>query len=272
MSVVNGAGPDVGVADWTPGVHRAGHVFDEMLARLEADAAALVAQYEDPGSALLPLAHLYQEHEGYVSPNAIAAIAHRLGLSPAVVESTVSFYTLFYRKPVGKYMLQVCRNLSCLLNGADPLMAHIRERLGIGHLETTADGLISYEEVECLAACDRAPCMQVNLEFFYDLTKESFDGMLAAIRAGTLGVKPLVQTKRPGKTWHVSQETGKKSPGGVGVVDPDNAGGIGDRSGIIMLDRLLAEPHFAQRSNERVLHEPDLTPAPLERSAGESGP
>ena len=91
-------------------------------------------------------------------------------MTPAVVESTVSFYTLFFRKPVGKYMLQVCRGLSCAINGAEDIMAYFREKLGIGHLETTPDGLFSYEEVECLAACDRATCMQVNLEFVYDLT------------------------------------------------------------------------------------------------------
>jgi NADH-quinone oxidoreductase subunit E len=257
---VTSDGPDVGVPDWTPGVHRPGYVFDEMIARLAPEVDALVAQYEDSRSALLPMAHLYQDHEGYVSPNAIAAIAYRLGLTPAVVESTVSFYTLFYRKPVGKYMLQVCRNLSCMLNGAEEIMAYFRERLGVDHLETTGDGLFSYEEVECLAACDRAPCMQVNLEFFFDLTKANVDDMLAAMRGGTFPVKPLVQTKPPGRSWHVVQEAGKKSAGGVGVVDPNNAGGLGDRSGIIMLDRLLADPSFAQRTYERAAHEPNLQP------------
>jgi NADH-quinone oxidoreductase subunit E len=257
---VTSDGPDVGVPDWTPGVHRPGNVFDEMIARLAPEVDALVAQYEDSRSALLPMAHLYQDHEGYVSPNAIAAIAYRLGLTPAVVESTVSFYTLFYRKPVGKYMLQVCRNLSCMLNGAEEIMAYFRERLGVDHLETTGDGLFSYEEVECLAACDRAPCMQVNLEFFFDLTKANVDDMLAAMRGGMFPVKPLVQTKPPGRSWHVVQEAGKKSAGGVGVVDPNNAGGLGDRSGIIMLDRLLADPSFAQRTYERAAHEPNLQP------------
>ena len=260
--------PDVGLPDWKPGVHRPGNVFDEIVAELAPEIEALIAPYEDPRSALLPMAHLYQDHEGYVSPNAIAAIAHRLGLTPAVVESTVSFYTLFFRKPVGKYMLQVCRNLSCTLNGAESVMAHFRERLGTAHLETTDDGLLSYEEVECLAACDRAPCMQVNLEFVYDLTPERIDEMLAAMRAGTFAVKPLVQTKAPGRSWHVVQESGKKSAGGVGVVDPDNAGGLGDRSGIIMLDRLLADPSFAQRTHERSVHEPSLSMPPRD-PAGE---
>ena len=91
-------------------------------------------------------------------------------------------------------MLQPCRGLACAINGAEDVMAYFREQLGVGHLETTADGLFSYEEVECLAACDRAPCMQVNLEFVYDLTPAKIDEMLAAMRAGTYAVEPLAQT------------------------------------------------------------------------------
>ncbi|GAC1542097.1 MAG: hypothetical protein NVS2B17_20250 [Candidatus Velthaea sp.] len=247
-------------ADWDPYVHRPGHPFDELATRLRPEFEGLIAQYEDSRSALLPMAHIFQEHEGYVSQNAIVAIAHILNLTPAVVESTVSFYTLFFRKPVGKYMLQVCRNLSCIINGAEEIMAYFRERLGVDHLETTDDGLFSYEEAECLAACDRAPCMQINLEFFYDLTKENIDDMLAAMRGGTFAVKPLVQTLAPERTWKISQEAGRKSAGALGVSSPNNAGGIGDSSGMIMLDRLLADPAYAQRSQERVVHEKNLQP------------
>ena len=242
-------------ADWDPNVTRPANFFDELFTRLRPECAALIAQYENSRSALIPMAHLFQEHEGYLSQNAIVAIAYLLELTPAVVESTVSFYTLFFRKPVGKYMLQVCRNLSCIINGAEEIMAYFREQLGIGHLETTADGLFSYEEAECLAACDRAPCMQVNLEFVYDLTRSDVDAMLAAIRAGTYPVQPLVQTAPPERTWKIAQDTGRKSAGGRGVSNPNNAGGVGDKSGVIMLDRLMADPAFALRSRERVLHE-----------------
>src|SRR5437868_469607 len=139
--------------------------FPKLLKELKPECDAIVAQYEQKRSALLPLVHLFQEHEGFASPEAVHAIAEMLELTPAVVESTASFYTLFYRKPVGKYILQVCRGLACTLNGAENIMAYFREQLGVGHLETTPDGLFSYEEVECLAACDRATCMQVNLNF-----------------------------------------------------------------------------------------------------------
>lgn len=253
--------PGAGLPDWNPNVARPGNFFDALFARLRPQCDALMAQYEDTRSALLPLAHLFQEHEGYVSPNAVAAIAYLLRVPPAVVESTVSFYTLFYRRPIGKYMLQVCRNLSCILNGAEEIMAHFRARLGVGHLETTADGLFSYEEVECLAACDRAPCMQINLQFFYDLTKENVDDMLAAMRGGDFSVGPLVQTAAPGRSWKVSQDGGRKSAGGMGVAHPNNAGGVGDASGVIMLDRLWSDPSYAQRSRERLVRETELRPS-----------
>jgi NADH:ubiquinone oxidoreductase subunit E len=178
-----------------------------------------------------------------VSPEAIARTAEWIGEPVSVVESTASFYTLFHRRPVGRYMLQPCRNLSCLINGAGEIMAHFREQLGVGHLQTTDDGLFSYEEAECLAACDRAPCMQVNLQFVYDLTKEKVDEMLAAIRAGTYDVAPLPQSAKPGKDWKVASATDRKSPGAQGVSNPNDPGGLGDASGVRMIERLAKTPY-----------------------------
>ena len=249
------------VATWDPYVRRPNDFFDELFVDLKPECEAIIALYEDSRSALIPLAHLFQENEGYTSPNALAAIAHLLEQPLSVVESTVSFYTLFYRKPVGRYMLQVCRNLSCLINGAEEIMKYFREQLGVGHMETTADGLFSYEEVECLASCDRAPCMQVNLRFKYDLTPKMIDDMLFAMRAGTYDVPPRPQTKAPERHWKVEAETGRKSAGGVGVSNPNNAGGVGDRSGVIMLDRIVNDASFAARSHERLAHEPQLRPS-----------
>jgi NADH-quinone oxidoreductase subunit E len=248
------------LATWDPNHFREGVYFDELFLELRGQCEEIIAQYEDSRSALIPIAQLFQEHEGYTSANALAATAFLLKLPLSVVESTISFYTLFYRKPVGKYMLQVCRNLSCTINGAEEIMAYFRERLGVGHLETTGDGIFSYEEVECLAACDRAPCMQVNLRFKYDLTPAMIDDMLAAMRAGTYDVKPLPQTRAPGRTWKLTQDTGRKAAGAVGVSEPNNAGGVGDRSGIIMLDRVVNDPEFGARSRERLVHEPQLRP------------
>ncbi len=234
--------------------------FGALAAQLKPRCDALIAQYDRPRSALLPIMHLFQEHQGYVSHDAMTFVAEVLGLTPAEVESTVSFYTLFFRRPVGKYMLQVCRGLMCELRGAENIMAYFREKLGISNLETTEDGLLSYEEVECLAACDRATCMQVNLEFVYDLTPAMIDDILAGMRAGTYAVKPLVQTANPGRTWKVKQDgevgTGGKSPGTRTSSDPNNAGGVGDPTGVIMLDSFVDKGiSFTGRSRERFVRD-----------------
>lgn len=231
--------------------------FATTRATVESQARHLIAQYPESRSALLPILHAFQNLEGWVSPEAMAAAAEWLKLPLSVVESTASFYTLFFRKPVGKYMLQPCRGLACAINGAEGTMRHFREKLGIGNLETTEDGLFSYEEVECLAACDRAPCMQVNLEFLYDLTPEKIDAMLEAMRAGTFDVPPMPQSVAPGPTWHVGQDPPKRSPGAQGVTNPNAPGGIGDASGRRMLARLAKEPApiEARPTNERAILE-----------------
>lgn len=217
--------------------------FPGLLERLRPQCDAIMARYEEKRSALLPIVHLFQEHEGFVSLQAMQATAAMLEITQGEVEGAVSFYTLFYRRPVGKYMLQVCRGLACAINGAEDVMAHVREKLGIGHLQTTDDGVFSYEEVECLAACDRATCMEINLEFAYDVTPQKIDEMLEAMRAGTYSVAPMPQTEVPGRTWAIAPDgeisRGRKSAGARGVSSPNNAGGIGDASGIIMLDNIV---------------------------------
>lgn len=237
--------------------------FPKLLEELRPQCEEIIGRYEHSRSALLPLIHLFQEREGYASPDAQRAVAQMLNLSPAVVESTVSFYTLFFRKPVGKYMLQVCRGLACSINGAEDIMAYFREKLGIGHLQTTDDGLFSYEEVECLAACDRATCMQVNLDFVYDLTPQMVDEMLDAMRAGAYPVPPMAQTDAPARTWKVVQDTqvshGGKSIGAVDQPNPNNGSGV-DKDGVIMIDRILAqEARFKGRTKERLANvEPSI--------------
>jgi NADH-quinone oxidoreductase subunit E len=232
--------------------------FPALLERLKPQCERIIAQYEQPRSALLPLMHLFQEHEGYVTPEAMGAVAEMLQLTMGEVEGTVSFYTLLYRRPVGKYVLQICRGLACAICGAEDIMAYFREKLGIAHLETTANGIFSYEEVECLAACDRASCMQVNLDFVYDLTPAKVDAMLEAMRAGTYSTPPMTQTDPPEATWEIPQDdqiaAGDKSPGARGVPRPNNAGGVGDRSGIIMLDHIIArDVEFFTQTSERAV-------------------
>lgn len=143
----------------------------------------LVARYPKAQSALIPFLQYCQEQDGYVTHTAIEDAAEVVGITPGEVESIASFYTLLFKEPAGKHIIQVCRTLSCVLRGAEDLQTHIKRRLGIGHFETSADGQFYYEEVECLAACDRAPCLQHNLEFHYDVTPAAFDSLLDAWQA-----------------------------------------------------------------------------------------
>ncbi|HLJ83058.1 MAG TPA: NAD(P)H-dependent oxidoreductase subunit E [Candidatus Eremiobacteraceae bacterium] len=149
--------------------------------------AELVARYPQARSALVPFLQHCQAEDGYVTDQAIADAAELVGITPAEVESTASFYSLLFRHPVGRHVIQVCRTLGCMLGGADELREHIRSRLGVENLETTADGAITYEEVECLAACDRAPVLQHNLEFVYNVTPEKFDSLLETWRRESSG-------------------------------------------------------------------------------------
>jgi NADH-quinone oxidoreductase subunit E len=138
----------------------------------------LVAAHHDAQSALIPILQFCQEQDGYVTAGAIADAAELTGLTAGEVESIASFYSLLFQRPIGKHVIQVCRTLGCMLGGADELQAHIRARLGVDNGETTADGLITYEEVECLAACDKAPCLQHNLEYHYNVSNSDFDKLL----------------------------------------------------------------------------------------------
>lgn len=243
--------------------------FAEVLRQVKPEAERLIGLYPEKRSALLPILHAFQNVEGWLSPEAMDAAGALLDVPRSVVESTASFYSLFFRRPVGKYMLQPCRNLSCIINGAYETNAYFRKQLGTSHLETTPDGLFSYEEVECLAACDRAPCMQVNLEFVYDLTEEKIDAMIAAMRAGTYEVAPLPQTVKPGRTWHVGPDPMGKSAGARDVPDPDDPGGIGDRTGVAMIERLARDPQpiRVRPTRERLILDGD---AILEAEAGET--
>ena len=162
-----------------------------MTPQREKRAGELIARYPDRRSALIPFLQVCQEEDGYVTDQAIAEAAQLVQLTAAEVESVASFYSLLFRHPVGKHVVQVCRTLACMLRGADELQAYIKRRLGIGHLETSTDGMFTYEEVECLAACDRAPCLQHNLEFVYDVTPESFDALLEQWRSQTSSASPL---------------------------------------------------------------------------------
>lgn len=145
----------------------------------------IISRYPQKQSALMPLLHLAQDERGHVADEDMVAIAEILDLTKAYVESVCSFYTLYYRNPMGKYVITVCGNITCGISGADALISHLENRLGIKVGETTSDGLITLITTgECVAACDGAPAIQVNLEYCGDVTFERADEIIELIRAG----------------------------------------------------------------------------------------
>jgi NADH-quinone oxidoreductase subunit E len=151
---------------------------------LEADAKEIIARYPKSRSALLPLLHLVQAEEGFVSAEGIAFCAEQLGLSEAEVTAVVSFYTMYKRRPVGEYHVGVCTNTLCAVLGGDAIYAELREHLGTEGDEPTSDGKVSLERVECNAACDYAPVMMVNWEFFDNMTPKSARDLVDGLRLG----------------------------------------------------------------------------------------
>lgn len=132
-------------------------------------------------SALLPLLELAQRQEGYITPEAMEEIARRLDLSPAYVQSVSSFYTMFHAKPVGKYVILFCKNISCYLNGSDSLLDYTAQKLDIQIGETTADKKFTLLKEECLAECCTAPVMRINDTYHVNLTKEKIDKILDSL-------------------------------------------------------------------------------------------
>ena len=161
-----------------------------IVARLN-DANVLVAKeiigrFPRPKSALIPLLHLAQEQDGHVTDAAMAHIAELLGTTPADVYGTASFYEMFKFEKVGRYCINICTNISCQLLGAWELLQHAEERLGVTAGGTTADGLFTLEDVECIAACTEAPALQVNYRYRYKVTDDDFDQLVDALSAGRL--------------------------------------------------------------------------------------
>jgi NADH-quinone oxidoreductase subunit E len=158
---------------------------DEARRRLEAEAAEIIGRYPRPRSALLPLLHLVQSEEGYVSADGIRFCAAKLDLTTAEVTAVVTFYTMFKRRPVGEYHVGVCTNTLCAVMGGDQIFAGLQQHLGVSNDETTADGKITLEHVECNAACDYAPVVMVNWEFFDNMTPGSARQLTDDLRRGT---------------------------------------------------------------------------------------
>jgi NADH-quinone oxidoreductase E subunit len=160
------------------------------VARLTPDneqrALDLIGLYPYPRSALMPILHVLQEQDGYLAEDGMAHVGELLGLLPAEVRGTATFYDMFHFEPVGKYVLAICTNIACMLQGAYRLLEHAEERLGVAPGGTTRDGMFTLEEAECLALCGNAPCLTANWRFFGDVDTERFDEVIDDLRAGRL--------------------------------------------------------------------------------------
>jgi NADH-quinone oxidoreductase subunit E len=143
----------------------------------------LVTIYPMRRSALIPMLLYAQDEVGCLSDAVISEVAARIGITELDVRDVISYYSLMHTKPHGKYHVQVCTNISCMLRGGNELLAHCKQRLGIGNKETTSDKLFSLEEVECIGACSWAPAAQVNYDFHENLTPELMDQVLQDYRA-----------------------------------------------------------------------------------------
>jgi NADH-quinone oxidoreductase subunit E len=147
-------------------------------------ARQIIGRYPHSRSALIPLCHLAQEQDGYLTADGMAHIAELLDITPAEVLGTASFYEMFKMHPVGDYLVGVCTNISCMLLGAYELLEHCEQKLGVKTGGTTPDGKFSLEDMECLAACTEAPCLQVNYRYFNKVTPDDVDRLVDDLRAG----------------------------------------------------------------------------------------
>ena len=154
------------------------HVLDEIK--------ELPAKYPQPRSAVMPALDLAQEELGHLTPEAMSEVASALDLDPGYVEGVATFYSLFHHRPIGKHRFYVCTNLSCMLRGAGEIVDHLKQQIGVSSSEQVSpDGLFSFEEVECLGACEYAPMMRLDLRYYYDLTPEKVDALIAERRSSS---------------------------------------------------------------------------------------
>ncbi len=187
------------VAQDAAGLAAARDTLDE---RTLTELREIAARYPEGRSGLLPMLHLTQSVQGRITPEAIEACADVLGISAAEVNGVATFYTMYKRKPVGDYHVGVCTNTLCAVLGGDLIFERLKDHLDVGNDETTADGKITLEHVECNAACDYAPVMMVNWEFMDNQTPESAVQVVDDLRAGT----PVHSTRGPQLcTWREAE-------------------------------------------------------------------
>jgi NADH-quinone oxidoreductase subunit E len=143
---------------------------------------AVIARYPVKRSAIVPLLMFAQDEQGYVTEEAIQEIARRVGVRPIEVIEDIGYYSMLHRHPIGRFNIQVCTNISCMLRGGEQILEYCSKKLGIRPQQTTPDGLFSLEEVECLGACCGAPAAQVNYDYYENLTPEKMDELIEKLK------------------------------------------------------------------------------------------
>jgi NADH-quinone oxidoreductase subunit E len=182
------------------------HILDEIR--------ELPAKFPQPRSAVMPALDLAQEELGHLTPEAMSEVAAALELDPGYVEGVATFYTLFHLAPIGKHRFYLCTNLSCMLRGANEIVDHVKRSIGVREPdEVSADGLFSYEEVECLGACEYAPMMRFDHRFHYDLTPEKIDELIKSRLLPTRGEVAAKPPEGPARKPRVPRK--KKVEGAV---------------------------------------------------------
>jgi NADH-quinone oxidoreductase subunit E len=156
----------------------------ELTPQLAARFEKLQNAYPFKRSALIPMLMYAQDEYGSVSDEMIAEIGRRLDLNTVQVEETLEYYSMLHRKPMGKFHVQVCTNVACMLRGGNEILERAKKRLEIGHKEVTQDGVFSLEEVECIGACSWAPAIQVNYDFYHDVTMAQLEKLIDGLSAG----------------------------------------------------------------------------------------
>ena len=212
---------------------------DEVLSALERDADLVIARYPQKRSALLPLLHLIQSVDGYVTGRGVSFCAAKLDLSEAEVSGVATFYTQYKRHPNGEYTVGVCTNTLCAVMGGDLIYDTLSEHLGIGHDETTPDGKITLERVECNAACDYAPVVMANWEFLDNQTPGTATQAVEDLRAGV----DVVPTRGAAKVCTFKQVSRVLAGFSDGLADEGVGAGGPSLEGLLLAKGRGFDPH-----------------------------
>jgi len=219
---------------------------------------AIIDRYPRPRSALLPMLHLVQAEEGHVTSEGIATCAELLGLSTAEVSAVATFYSMYKRHPVGRYHVGVCTNTLCAVMGGDAIFAGLQDHLGVGNDQTTKDGMVTLEHIECNAACDYAPVVMVNWEFFDNQTVESAKQLVDRLRDG----EEVVSTRGPAvRSFREVERVLAGFPDGLAGEGP--AAGPASLAGLELARERGEHPDSTDRSDRS---QPEPEPAPTEEA------